>query len=215
MKAALARWARMAVNPLVASKGFASALESIIGTTDGSAESISKLFTNVRGLNGAIKIGSQNIKDFRSDPSADKPTPANLSREQAGSIMNVDGERISREFRKISNAVTVDFGQSLLRTSVQISDFIGGADKITEVMGAIGPAAIGAGAGVAALAIRSKLGIDAATGLGAAIGKVSLAVVALGAAVTAGELAGNALSKNFFGDFAEKVKENIASIQRL
>lgn len=214
MKAALAQLRVEGSQSLVASKGFGSALESIISTTDGSAESISKLFTNVRGLNGAIKLGSQNLADFRSDLAQIKGVSPDLSRQQAGVISSVDGQRVAREINKIKNAVTVDFGQSILKSTVALSDFVGGADNVTAAMAAMGPAALGAAAGIAALTARSKLGVVEGSLLYGTLGKVSLALVALGAAATGGELIGNALSKNLFGDFQKRAEENIASLQR-
>jgi TP901 family phage tail tape measure protein len=214
MKGALKELGVEGSQALIASKGFASSLESIIGTTDGSAESISKLFTNVRGLNGAIKLGSQNIKDFRSDLSQIKGVSPDLSRQQGAAISSVDGDRVAKEIRKISNAVTIDLGQSILKTTVAISDFVGGADTVTAAMAAMGPAALGAGAGLAILAARSKLGVSEGTLLYGVLGKMSLALVAFGAAATGGEFLGNALAKNLFGDFQKRAEENIASLQR-
>jgi hypothetical protein len=78
----------------------------------------------------------------------------------------------------------------------------------------MGPAALGAGAGLATLVARAKLGVTEGTALYGVLGKASLALVALGAAATGGELLGNALAKNLFGDFSKRVEENIASLQR-
>ena len=214
MKEALDKLGVSGGEALIASKGLASGLESLIGTTDGSAAALGKLFPNIRGLSGALTLGSQKIKDFRSDLAQINGVSPDLSRQQAAVISSVDGQRVAREIQKISNAVTVDFGQSILKTTVAISDFVGGADTVVAAMAAMGPAALGAGAALATLAARSKLGVVEGTALYGVLGKMSLALVAFGAAATGGELLGNALAKNLFGDFAKRTEENIASLQR-
>ena len=120
---------------------------------------------------------SQLLHDQRTCRPAPQSAGANLSREQAGGIMAVDGERVPREINKIRNAFNVEFAQSVLRTTVQLSDFVGGADNVTAAFRSLGPAAIGAG-GLGELIFRGLAMVNNAVILAGAIPAALMALAA-------------------------------------
>lgn len=107
-----------------------------------------------------------------------------------------DAERVTKEINKLKNAFTVDLGQSLLRSGVQLSDWVGGADNVIDVAKAAGPAILGvAGAfGVArAQALAAKLEFAATA---KALGALSLVPVAIGLGSSLGQLIDNSLNQD-------------------
>jgi TP901 family phage tail tape measure protein len=64
----------MSGEELVRKKGFQGALEAIISTTDGSKESISKLFPNIRALGGVLALTGDNARSAQQDLAAFKDT---------------------------------------------------------------------------------------------------------------------------------------------
>lgn len=67
MAAAIDKTGASSGEALVKQKGFQGALETLIGTTDGSKQEIAKLFPNVRALGGALALTGDNAKTAHQD----------------------------------------------------------------------------------------------------------------------------------------------------
>src|SRR5579863_282884 len=157
---------------LIRAEGFGGALTKIASTTDGTAEGIGKLFQNVRGLSGALALGGIAAKDFQSDLAQIKGTSSTVNSQKSKDILGIDGQRVETEINKIKNAITVDFGQSVLKAGVSLSDFAGGADNVVSVVKNLGPAFIGATLAVGTFAATSRIAALNGTALGSVLGKI-------------------------------------------
>jgi TP901 family phage tail tape measure protein len=197
---------------LFRAEGFGGALQKVIGTTDGTSESIAKLFPNVRGLSGALALGGQAAKDFASDLSQVKAVSSTLNRQNSKNILSIDGQRVESEINKIKNAITVDFGQSVLKAGVALSDFVGGADNVVKVVSSIGPAFIGAAGAVGIFAAQSRVAALNGTALGGALGKLGTVGLALGAAFSAGDFIGDKISESLGANLKKQESDNASAL---
>ena len=198
---------------LLAERGLLGGLQAVLRTTDGTGASMAKLFPNVRGLNFALKIGSQNAQAFATDLKQLQGVSSSLSREKAQNILNIDGQRVEREIQTIKNAVTIDFGQSLLKATVGLADFVGGSENIIAAAKAIGPAFLGAAGAIGIFTARSRLGVAEGTRLFGVLGKLATGLALFGAAKSGGEFLGNLASDKLFGDFRKKLEQDAKFIQ--
>jgi TP901 family phage tail tape measure protein len=74
MKKAIAETGASSGQALVKQKGFQGALEALIKTTDGSKESLAKLFPNIRALGGVLALTGNNAKSAQQDLKAFQDT---------------------------------------------------------------------------------------------------------------------------------------------
>ncbi len=186
---------------LFRAEGFGGALQKVIATTDGTSESIAKLFPNVRGLSGALSLGGIAAKDFASDLSQIRAVSSTLNSQNAKNILGIDGQRVEAEINKLKNSITVDFGQSVLKAGVGLSDLVGGADNVARVVSSLGPAFIGAAAAVGIFAAQSRVAALNGTTLGGVLGKLGTGLALFGAAASAGDFIGNKIGDFLTADF--------------
>lgn len=168
--------------------GLAGVLRALAESTEGSAEAMVKLFPNVRGLNGAISLTANNLETFAHNFEEINSVASDFSKQKFLQATATDAERVTAQINRLKNAFTVDLGQSLLRSGVQLSDWVGGAENIIDVAKSAGPAILGvAGAfGVArAQALAAKLEFTATA---KALGALSLVPVAIGLGSSLGQL---------------------------
>lgn len=167
--------------------GFSGVLRELAKSTGGSQEALAKLFPNVRGFSGVAALASDDLKSLASSIDEMVTAGDNLSRQKFLQATATDADKLTTEILKLKNAFTVDFGQAVLKAGVNLSDFVGGADRVIEVVQNAGPAILGvAGAfGVARLQIaaaRAELGL-----LSKSLGALSLVPLAIGVGQSFGE----------------------------
>ena len=181
-------------------------LSKLAKTTDGSSASFAKLFPNVRGLNLAILAGKSQTKQFASDLGEIGVAGKELNDEKANIVINTDAQKAEGELRKLTNFLTVDFGQAVLKQVAAFAKVSGGADNLITVVNHLTPVME---AGAAVLGIYAvKVGFLAlqANLAGTALGGLSAAILGFGAAVAVGQGIGdfiNHLSQKPIDDAAK------------
>ena len=97
-----------------------------------------------------------------------------------------DASTVTSELNKLHNALTVDFGQGLLAAAADASKFVGGADNVIEAVKTLSPLVLGATAALIGYAASSRAAATASALLETRLGPLGVALVALGAASSAG-----------------------------
>jgi len=107
-------------------------------------------------------------------------------------VMATSAEKITKELNKLKNFFTTEFGQSVLESSVKLSQWVGGADNLILVLGSIGnviPILTGGlltfGAVMLAVTAKTWAFTAAATGATAASLTLSGALGVIGIAIAA------------------------------
>jgi TP901 family phage tail tape measure protein len=162
-------------------------LQALADSTDGSSATLAKMFPNVRGIAGQLALTGKGLKEFAADVAAMEKAGANLAASKYLQVTATDSERVTKELGKLKNAMTVDLGQSVLRTTADLSDFVGGANSVIQVAKAGGPALIGLGAGFLTLRGSIMAAKLEAVGLSKALGALALIPIAYGAGKSIGQ----------------------------
>jgi TP901 family phage tail tape measure protein len=185
MDEALRRLGFTSAETALTTLGLAKTVRGLIGTTDGSAESVAKLFQNVRGLRGALQI-TQGFDKFEDFLKQIDETSDSLVKLKALDVLSTEAKKFQTEATKLTNLLTVDFGQALLRTGVNISSLTGGVDSLKAVMASAAP--------VIGVTTAALLAYSAAAIKGSAATKALIASSAPGFLLAAGAFAsGSAL----------------------
>lgn len=130
-------------------------LQALADSTDGSSAALAKMFPNVRGIAGQLALTGKGLKEFAADVAAMEKAGAGQAASKYLQAVATDSERITREINKLKTALTVDLGQSVLKATADLSEWVGGADSVIQVAKAAGPALIGLGASF--LTLRSSI----------------------------------------------------------
>lgn len=194
MQEAFARLGFSTAEQAIQTRGLGGVLTDLAAQTNGTTEELAKLFPNVRGLSGALALGTQASETFTANLKEIQNTTAELNQQKFELVANVDGSRISKEINKIRNATT-DLGESLLRASVSASDFVGGADNVVRVAKVAGPAILGVGSALAIYTIQSRNATLQTGLLGAAVSKLNLALAGVGIASSVGSFIGRSIDE--------------------
>jgi len=141
-------------------EGLGGLLVALKGTTDGSAESLAKLFPNIRGLSGALQVVSDDAAGFNSVLQEIKGTSEDLAKTKALEILATDGQKVSAEFNKLKNSLTTGLGESVLRIGANLVDLGINARNTTAVIEAFGPVLA---TGTAALGLYAAAALKGAT----------------------------------------------------
>lgn len=141
----------------VATLGLGGLLVELDKKAGGSAESLAKLFPNVRGLGGALLVTSDGGLKFNAALESIKNTGAELNQQKALQILATDAQRVTAEANKLKNALTAEIGDRVLRIGASFIDLGVSAKNLTAVLGAFFPV-IGTGTlllgGYAAAALK-------------------------------------------------------------
>jgi len=103
--------------------GFMGAIQKVIQTTDGSADSMGKLFRNVRALRDIFALARDGGEAFEKALKEIMETSRGEVRSKFGEMMQTDAEKVSSAMNRIKNAITVDIGGTLVRTLAGIFNF--------------------------------------------------------------------------------------------
>jgi len=178
-------------------------LQALASSTDGTSESMAKLFPNVRGISGQLALTGKGLKEFATDVDAMNKAGANLAGAKYLQATATDAERVTKQINALKTALTVDLGQSVLKATADLSDWAGGADDIIRVAKAAGPALLGLGAGFLALRGSIMAARMEAAGLARALGLLALVPVAYGA----GKTIGGWLDSKIYDNSAEGLRQ--------
>lgn len=105
--------------------GFMGAIQKVIETTDGSADSLGKLFRNVRALRDVFALARDDGQKYHEVLAEIMETSRQEVRTKFGEMMQTDAEKVSMAMNRIKNAITVDIGGALIGGIASILDFTG------------------------------------------------------------------------------------------
>ncbi len=170
------------------------AVKAVTGTTEGNAAAIAKLFPRIRGLTGVLTLVDDEAGHFtRTLREQEEALKATYDKAYE-LVIETDAEKLTKDLNKLKNFFTVEFGQSVLASSVQISKMIGGVDNLLILLKSLGqalpPIALGLGAiGIVlgVVALKAKIAAASFTLLNASMGIVGV----IGAALVAFNLYNN------------------------
>lgn len=180
--------------------GFQGLLESVIGTTDGTAESISRLIPRIRGLSGVLRLASAEgaVAYQRSLEQIIAANEEVLDRSYS-IVFDAPSVRLERDLNKIRNFLTRDFGESIVQVANRIIQSFGGVDNIVQAFDALlapieiltSPAGlVGVGAVITAIGARALV---ASRNVGL-LGRSLSFLAAAGVAVSVGTFIGSQIS---------------------
>jgi TP901 family phage tail tape measure protein len=169
------------------------ALRAVVGTTDGTAAAVAKLIPRIRGLTGGLGLVNDEAEHFTKTVKEQETALEDAYDKAYDIVITTDAERITKELNKVKNFFTTEFGEAVLKSAIDMSELLGGAENLLlvfESMAAAIPAVAGAllayGTVTAAVAVKTWLftaAADAATlasiRLHAALGLIAIAGVAI------------------------------------
>jgi TP901 family phage tail tape measure protein len=178
--------------------GFQGALQAVIGTTDGTSQSIAKLIPRVRGLTGVLRLVGSGAKTFQDDLQKIIETNRELLDEKFDIVASTNAFEVEQELRKLRNFLIDDFGNSVIRITKGVLDFAGGMENVIQVLSAVGkgvqqlgPELAVVGAAIAAVGIQAKI---ASVQVGV-LGKTFAILAGIALAISAGEFIGTQIKE--------------------
>jgi len=181
----------------IATWGLQGALEQLRKATDGSESAMAKLFPNVRGLAGGLRIVGEGAEKFEQAMRRLQQIDASVLRKRFEEFASTDAERLTAELNKVANFFKVEFGAEVVRSLAQIMNTLGGgivpslrvltSQLATLVTAGAGLAIVAAGFG--AMKLQAMLATEAVTGVRAGL----LLLIGLPIAESLGKMIGNKL----------------------
>lgn len=178
--------------------GFQGALQAVIGTTDGTSQSVAKLIPRVRGLTGVLRLVKSGSDAYADSLDQIIKTNQDLLKEKFDIVATTNAFEVEQELRKLRNFLIDDFGNSVIRITKYALDFAGGMEEVLKVLRAVGaglkivgPALILLAGGFTAVSIQARLA-SANVGL---FGKSLAGLGAVFAAVAVGNLIGQQVNE--------------------
>jgi len=181
--------------------GFQGALQQVISTTDGAANSIAKLFPNTRALPGALRLAGSGAEKYKEAMDKLRQVDVDTLRKKVTEFTSTDAERLTAELNRISNYFKTEFGRDAVHSILGIVDALGGSGGLVPVLrivvgqlGSVVASAAGlglVGLAFAAMKMQAALAGTAITGVRAGL----LAIVGIPLAQSFGQLLGNWLGQ--------------------
>jgi len=110
----------------VATWGLQGALEQLRKATDGSETAMAKLFPNVRGLAGGLRIVGEGAEKFEQAMRRLQQIDASVLRKRFEDFTSTDAERLTAELNKVANFFKAEFGAEVVHSLAKVSDAVGG-----------------------------------------------------------------------------------------
>ncbi|MEX0938327.1 MAG: phage tail tape measure protein, partial [Pirellulales bacterium] len=164
MQAALQQMGFATVEQAIQTRGLSGLLNDLADSTSGSARALAKLFPNVRGLGGALGLTGENLRFFASNIETARDITGDFINEKFDTVFGTQAEQLTGSFNKLKNAITTEFGTSVVQTGNDLIAFAGGIENVINFGRAATPAVVKLGVAVGGLAISLK-GASFAAGL--------------------------------------------------
>ena len=169
------------------------ALRAVVGTTDGTAEAVAKLIPRIRGLTGGLGLVNDEAEHFTKTIEEQATALDETYGEAIEIVFKTDAERITKELNKVKNFFTDEFGEAVLKSAIDMSELLGGAENLLLIFEATAQTipALVAGLvtfGTVLTAVNVKAWIAAgglqamsaaSLGVGAALGVIGVAAIAI------------------------------------
>lgn len=193
----------------ISSLGFAQLLREIRNSTDGTSASLAKLFPNVRGIGGELALTGKNFGEFADSVDASRKSTGDFNREKFLLTTATDADKLTKEINKLKNALTVDLGQALLKTSAQTVQLVGGTVTLLSIARPLGPAVLGVGAALGGYAVSARAASLATGLLGSKLGFLGSAVAAAGIGTSIGQAIDDLFTRNTGRDALKAVEDEL------
>jgi TP901 family phage tail tape measure protein len=142
---------------LIAARGLQGAFQALIGTTNGSADSIAKLFPNVRALNAVLRLTQTGAARFQEQLQEISNTDVAQFNEKFELRIDTNAERVAADLNRLKNFLTVELGAALVQRTSDLLAFAGGVDGLIDALKALAPVATVAIAALGAYAAAVSL----------------------------------------------------------
>ena len=169
-------------------------LEAISKSTNGTSAALAKMFPNVRGIAGELALTGQGLKEFVANVRSMEGIGSNLSTSKYFQATATDAEKVTKEFNKLSNALTVGFGQSVLKAGANLAQLTGGANTLIAAGKVLVPLAESAGIAVAVMGAKALVTSSKLRTMVGSVDLLSKSILAIGAAATVGDAIGTGIS---------------------
>lgn len=137
----------------ISTLGLAGTLESLIKSTDGTSESISALFPNIRGIGGALGLTQENFQTFVDNVRAAQAAGESFAAEKYFQATSTDAERFTSAINAAKNTLVSEFGTAVVSAGAELADFIGGIEGAEKLAKSLVPALENAALSIAAVGI--------------------------------------------------------------
>ena len=168
--------------------GLGGALALLQEASGGSTTELAKLVPRVRGLSGTLVLARNDGADLEKTIDSLRLATDDLLRQKLDIRLETNAEQVEAELSRITNALTVDLGQSILGATKRFLELTGGSRVLAtsiQVLGpalvAVGSAALIAAAGLATYTVAVKTAAATNTALAASGRAVGIALVKAGA----------------------------------
>jgi TP901 family phage tail tape measure protein len=109
------------------------ALRAVVGTTDGTAASVAKLIPRIRGLTGGLGLVGDEAEHFTKTIREQETALEDAYDKAYEIVITTDAERITKELNKVKNFFTDEFGEAVLKSAIDMSELLGGAENLLLV----------------------------------------------------------------------------------
>lgn len=196
--------------------GYAGVLKALADSTRGSAEEMAKLFPNVRGLAGALSIGDQAFSTFQASLQGIAGTTAAVNQQMGLKVLATDGQQVGKAFTQLSNILTADIGQSIIRTGAGFLRLTGGVESLKTGLPALSPLLLTGTGLLGTYTVAAYTGATANKTFAATFPGVAQGLLLVAGAMTAGKMLGNSLMDAYrdpVRQFDEASKQAVAKLR--
>ena len=134
MKAALRTIGVESGEAAIATWGFQGTLKQLEGITNGSASEMAKLFQNVRGLAGVLRLATTGAEKYDEAMQRLRTVDQATLGKKFEEFVSTDAEKLTRELNKLANFFTAEFGAKILNQLNTLIQAIGGANGLLGVL---------------------------------------------------------------------------------
>jgi len=142
---------------LISAKGLQGAMQAVADASDNMASVIGKSVRNVRALTAELRLTQSGAKQVEEAMKAMETSTPDMLNKIYQQFTSTDSEKLTREINRLKINLTEDFGSSLVRALGSMMQFLGGADKLSAAVQAIGFAALAVVPALGALAVAAMM----------------------------------------------------------
>lgn len=161
--------------------GFQGAMQALIGTTDKSADSVAKLFPNIRALKGVFTETGTAVQTYQDHLEQIRAASSAILNEKYDIRIESNGEQVANDLNKLKNFFTAELGQALVGFVHDTTSAVGGIDTIISAMKAFGPVVAVGALALTGFAVAAGIAKIAAFQFGGTATTAAAGTTALGA----------------------------------
>ena len=194
--------------------GLADTIQLISDAAGGSQAELAKLVPRLRGITAQLVLARNGGEQFQRSLDEINRAAAEGIDEEFQIIIDTDAERVTKAINQLSNALTVDLGQSILGVIRPIAEFEGGIQFATRAVQILGPVLLVAAGAYTVYAARAGFAAAANSAFAASVLRASAALatnpIVLAAAAFAATVGAIRAAESSANQAAENVRQNAA-----